>query len=74
MFNIQISNNIETLLINYKVPHFVAYEGKKALQSNFTCVKWSKPTYDSNGEVHPLGEGRLKAHQEWLNAARYGPN
>ena len=47
--------------------NFIAYEGRKSLQKDLNCLKWSKPVYNSKGELRPIGMGKLKDHQEWLN-------
>ena len=63
----QVKSSIDNALRTYKKQcDYVAYEGKKNLQKDLNCMKWPKPKYDSQGEIRPLGEGRLKDHQEWL--------
>ena len=44
----------------------VRYEGKLILQKNLNCMKWSKPKYNKNKELLPIGEGRIKDHEQWL--------
>ena len=44
----------------------VRYESKQSLQRNLNCIKWNKPRYNKKGEVAPIGEGKVKDHQQWL--------
>ena len=48
----------------------IAYESRKCIQADLNCVKWQKPKYNSSGELREIGMGRLRTHQEWLNATR----
>ena len=51
---------------------YVAYEGKKYIQKDLNCIKWPKPIYNLQGELRPLGEGRLKDHLNWLEETLVG--
>ena len=44
-----------------------AYDCRKSLQKDLNCVKWSKPVYNTKGELRPIGLGKLKDHQQWLS-------
>ena len=69
----QVKGCIDIALRTYKKQcEYVAYEGRKYLQKDLNCIKWSKPKFNSKDEMRPLGEGRLKDHQEWLDNKLFG--
>ena len=51
----------------HKQCNYMAYESRKTLQKDLNCVKWSKPVYNTKGELRPIGMGKLKDHQQWLD-------
>ena len=53
---------------NYtKQKNWVSYEGKKTLHKNLNCVKWPKPSYENDGKIRPVGNGRLKDFMDDLS-------
>ena len=67
----QVRKGIPQAEINLKKQKdHIAYESRKVIQAELNCIKWQKPRYDKNGELREIGMGRLKTHQNWINAKR----